>query len=231
MFATAFILGLVGSLHCLGMCGPIVLLVPKSGKGGSSSIIDALVYHSGRISTYVFMGLLAGILGGGLAMFTGQQHLSLAMGILILLFVFLPKGVMGKWDPSIKLGQYVIRLHSKVAALHRRYGSFTSLGIGAVNGLLPCGLVYAAVAGALALSGVQDSMLFMLGFGTGTLPMMLGVHLASDMITIKWKQRVVKLMPIAYGILGILFVLRGLDLGIPFLSPEFGGGGSAPKCH
>lgn len=231
MFYTALILGLVGSLHCLGMCGPIVLIVPKSGSAGAATVIDAGIYHAGRLSTYLAMGLIAGLIGGGFAVFTGQQTVSLVIGILILLFVLLPKGAMGKWNPSVKLGQYVIRLHSKASELHRKHGLATSFLIGAVNGLLPCGLVYAVVAGAIALSSVKASMLFMLGFGSGTVPMMLGVHLASNLITIKWRNRVLKLMPVAYGILGILFVLRGLDLGIPFLSPELGAEGATPKCH
>ncbi|MBL4586244.1 MAG: sulfite exporter TauE/SafE family protein [Flavobacteriales bacterium] len=118
-----------------------------------------------------------------------------------------------------------------VSGSKEKFGVLLSLILGGINGILPCGLVYAALAGAIAFGGIQSSMLFMLLFGIGTLPMMLSVHLASSLINLKWKSRVLKLMPVAYGILGVLFILRGLDLGIPFLSPEIAADGTTLKCH
>ncbi|MBL4586245.1 MAG: sulfite exporter TauE/SafE family protein [Flavobacteriales bacterium] len=94
MLYTALILGLVGSLHCLGMCGPIVLIVPKR-TGRFSSVLDPLLYHAGRLMTYALLGLVAGLIGGRLAVFGGQQRLSLIIGLLILVGVLIPGKFFG----------------------------------------------------------------------------------------------------------------------------------------
>ncbi len=98
--------------------------------------------------------------------------------------------------------------------------SFQSLFfIGMLNGLLPCGLVYMAIAGAIGTGGVAEGSLYMILFGLGTIPMLLSISLAGNIMSIAVRKRINKLIPVLVVIVGVLFILRGLSLGIPYLSP------------
>lgn len=233
MFVTAFAIGALGSFHCIGMCGPIAISVPLGGKNGLSALIRGLAYSLGRISTYAILGLIVGFLGEQL-MFAGlQQGLSIAVGVLVLAFIVLPKTVTKRLDPTSKFAQLFIKLKSSFQGLFKSKSPVGPLALGLINGLLPCGLVYVGLAGALALGNPVSSAGFMAAFGLGTVPVMISVIFAGDLISLQWRAKIRKLMPVVFAILGTLFILRGMNLGIPYISPNMDATeiGGTPACH
>ena len=233
MFITAFAIGALGSFHCIGMCGPIALSVPMAGRSGLAGIIRGLAYNLGRVTTYAVLGLIVGFVGKQLMFGNFQQGLSIAVGILILGFLFLPKAITKKLDPTTKFAQLFLKLKSTFQGLFKSRSIFGPLFLGLVNGLLPCGLVYVGLAGALALGDPFSSAGFMAAFGLGTVPIMITVILAGDLISLQWRAKVRKLMPVMFAIMGALFILRGMNLGIPYVSPkmEVPEVGGIPQCH
>lgn len=233
MFLTAFAIGALGSFHCLGMCGPIALSVPMGGKSGLAGITRALTYNLGRVTTYSILGLIVGFLGKQLVFSNFQQGLSIAVGVLIIAFIVLPKTITKKVDPTSMFARLFLKLKSTFRGLFQSKSAFGPLVLGLVNGLLPCGLVYVGLAGALALGNPIESAQFMAAFGLGTIPIMISIMLFGDLISLQWRAKIRKLMPVMFAIMGVLFILRGMNLGIPYISPnmEVTKTGGVPQCH
>jgi sulfite exporter TauE/SafE len=233
MFITAFAIGALGSFHCIGMCGPIALSVPMGGKTGLIGILRGLAYNFGRISTYALLGLIVGFLGKHIAIGGYQQALSIAIGVLILAFLILPKTITKKVDPTTTFARLFLQLKTVLRGLFQSKNAFGPLVLGLVNGLLPCGLVYVGLAGALALGNPIESALFMAAFGLGTVPIMISIILFGDLISLQWRAKARKLMPVMFAIMGALFILRGMNLGIPYVSPNMEATtvGGVPQCH
>jgi len=232
MFWTALTLGFLGSLHCIGMCGPIALSLPFSKQNGAVRYSGGLVYNSGRVFTYMTLGLIFGLFGRGIAMAGFQQTLSVALGILIVIAALAPVLLKRNISLNRPLAMLVAKVKIALGGLLKQK-SFSSLfAIGALNGLLPCGLVYIAVAGAAATTTALHGALYMALFGLGTIPAMFGVSLAGNLIGIKYRQQLMKAVPYLIAIIGILFIIRGLNLGIPYLSPHISAQtGSVVSCH
>jgi sulfite exporter TauE/SafE len=233
MFLTAFAIGALGSFHCIGMCGPIAISVPMGGKTGLAGLLRGLSYNLGRVATYALLGLIVGIIGKQLMFGSFQQGLSIAVGVLIIAFIVLPKAFTKKLDPTTKFAQLFIKLKSSFQGLFKSRTPFGPLVLGLINGLLPCGLVYVGLAGALAMADPISSAAFMATFGLGTVPMMITVIIAGDLISLQWRAKIRKLMPVMFAIMGALFILRGMNLGIPYISPnmEVTTVGGTPTCH
>lgn len=233
MFFTAFAIGALGSFHCIGMCGPIALSVPMGGKHGLIGVLRALAYNLGRISTYAILGLVVGLLGQRIAIGGYQQALSIAVGVLILAFLILPKTITKKLDPTSTFARIFLKLKNTFRGLFQSKNAFGPLVLGLINGLLPCGLVYVGLAGALALGDPISSAEFMAAFGLGTVPVMISIIFLGDLISLQWRANIRKLMPVMFAIMGALFILRGLNLGIPYISPnmEMTAVGGVPQCH
>lgn len=226
MLWTAFLLGLAGSLHCAGMCGPLALALPATGSGSAGYVAGRLAYQAGRIATYSLLGVLFGWLGRSLAVVGVQRWVSLAAGVLILAGL----GLSGRSNGGAALTRAVTGLKSAFRGLLQRR-TVASLGLlGLLNGLLPCGLVYAACAGAAALGGWVDGIQYMVLFGIGTLPVMLGISLSGRAVPVAWRLRWQQLAPLSVAVVGVLLILRGLALGIPYLSPDLIPAGGTP-CH
>ena len=224
-------IGFVGSLHCIGMCGPIILAMPVHTGEPVERIIRSIIYHAGRATTYAILGSLIGLAGGAFFIVGHQQKISIVIGAVIILVALTPKKAMTKIDPTVWLGRLNIKIHSRLANWFKGRSLGSTIVMGMLNGILPCGLVYVALAGALASGDPVSAASYMLVFGLGTFPALLLVHLTGDMLSIGIRSKLLKLMPVVYVVLGLLFILRGLDLGIPFLSPEFGNDGSSVDCH
>lgn len=220
MWSAAIILGLASSLHCVGMCGPIALALPLNRKSESSKVLGLLSYNVGRILSYASLGLIFGALGKGLYIFTQQQWLSIGAGVLMLIMAFLPGSIQffsGKHRWFIRFQQS----WKNVTAKFFKRNSLKSLfSIGILNGFLPCGMVYAALAGALASSSVLGGIYFMLFFGLGTVPLMFGLAYAGDLINLKQRLRFQKMIPIMLGLVGIMLIIRGLGLDLGHFSPS-----------
>jgi hypothetical protein len=217
---TAFIVGLVGSAHCAGMCGPIALALPLKSDSWFTRVSGGLIYNIGRILTYMLLGAIFGLLGKGLHMAGFQLWASVVIGIIMVAFVVVP--LIFKSLPSLNnvFESYSARLLNGFRNMFRNGGTLSLFGIGLLNGILPCGLVYVAVAGAINTGDVVSAMLYMALFGAGTIPVMISVSLAGTMISLKLRVFVNKLSPYVIVVLGILFILRGLSLGIPYVSPK-----------
>ncbi|MDQ1769813.1 sulfite exporter TauE/SafE family protein [Labilibaculum sp. A4] len=219
VYLSALILGLMGSFHCVGMCGPIALAIPLKTTSWLARISGGVIYNIGRALTYAIMGAIFGLLGRGLVMSGFQQWVSVIMGAIMILSVITPSIYKNRFNAEKGIFSFVGKVKLSLGKLftQRSYGSLFLIGL--LNGLLPCGLVYVAIAAAIATGSSVGGGLFMFIFGLGTLPMMLAISLIGNLITLELRKKITRLIPYAIVFIGILFVLRGLSLGIPFLSP------------
>lgn len=220
MLWSGFILGLLGSFHCVGMCGPIAFVLPLDHKNSSRRFIQIILYHSGRIFTYSLIGLLFGMLGRGLYLFGLQQKISVITGVLMIVAVILTALSIRTTRFTNPIYKTVSKVKNKLGKALKRKSSDTFLTIGFLNGFLPCGLVYMAVFGAIAAGGLLNSSLYMILFGLGTVPLMTTAVYFGNFLTGKIRQRIRKVIPVFVVIVGVLFILRGLGLGIPYVSPK-----------
>jgi sulfite exporter TauE/SafE len=216
----ALTLGFLGSFHCVGMCGPIALALPVDHSNPTKRILGTLSYNLGRILTYGAMGALFGLLGKGFVMAGYQQWLSIGLGVAILVGVLWPKSFNLSTPFLQPIYKVVAFIKQKLGGLFRKKSMQSLLSIGLLNGLLPCGLVYMGVAGAIATGSPLNGSLFMMTFGLGTAPAMLSVTLLSGSITLQWRNNIRKVVPVVVSTMAILLILRGLNLGIPYISPE-----------
>jgi sulfite exporter TauE/SafE len=227
-FLVGLFLGLAGSLHCIGMCGPLVLLFPLNGTSKMFGLLNSLIYQLGRVFIYVLLGLLFGAVFQIIDLKYFERYFSIGIGIVF--FVLWVREVSMKIKTSQNsLHSIILNLFGKVMQSKSYFGMF--LG-GMMNGLLPCGLVYGALLAAFGTGTTQGSMIFMLGFGLATIPSMILLSFFKNTITINFRQKLSKMLPWWLFILGIWFLLRGLNLGIPFISPKFTGihGGQSSCC-
>lgn len=218
---TAISLGLLGSFHCIGMCGPIALALPVHGYSPLKKYLGILLYNLGRIFTYSLLGFLFGLLGQSFFLGGFQQALSIAVGVLLLLSVIVTQtnrfnvpslGFMYSFINTVKL---------ELGNLFNKKGLHFLFLIGMLNGLLPCGLVYLGIAGAVATGDYLKGTEFMFYFGVGTIPVMYAVAFMGQFITMKYRNYIRKAMPVVVSVMALLLIVRGLNLGIPYLSPQF----------
>jgi hypothetical protein len=217
----AILLGFLGSMHCVGMCGPIVISIPVNNNGKFSSLVSNLLYNFGRVTTYSFFGLILGLLGESISLIFLQSHLSIFLGSVILLYLILPKSAKSFIKSNGKLTLKIGKLKQSIGKNLLRTSPLSSYILGVLNGFLPCGLVYAALAGALATASVLNSVLFMALFGIGTIPAMALLYHFKNQIDLQLRQKLNKIIPYGIAFVAILMILRGLNLGIPMISPNF----------
>ena len=218
-FWQPLIIGLLGSFHCMGMCGPIALSLPLKQKSWGTKMLSGLLYNLGRVSTYILLGLIFGSMGFGIHIWGIQQWVSIGVGAIMILSVAFPVLFHGS-----KLTGGVDRLFSGLKKYFGRFFGFrtylSTLIIGLLNGLLPCGLVYIALAGALVSESPAHGALYMLFFGLGTLPALLALSMLGNVINLKFRRSVQQFFPFLIILIGVLFVIRGMNLGIPYVSPK-----------
>lgn len=213
-------LGFFGSLHCIGMCGPIALALPSQSKSKFGFYSGRILYNLGRIITYSIMGLIIGLIGQKINLAGYQQIVSIILGAVILTTVLLPVRIKNYFI-KLKPIQFITRiLQSSIGVLFRKGSQSSLFAIGVLNGFLPCGFVYVALAGAVALGDVDKSILFMALFGLGTTPAMFSASVVTNLFGQNFRRKVYKAVPVFASVLAIIFILRGLNLGIPYLSPK-----------
>ncbi|QCR22204.1 sulfite exporter TauE/SafE family protein [Pontibacter sp. SGAir0037] len=220
MIWAGFLFGLVGSFHCVGMCGPIAMALPFGGSSGWRYYAGRLLYNGGRIVTYSSLGALAGVFGQSLQLAGLQQTVSIVSGIIILLLLVLPAALKGKASSVLRTDRAMNWLRKKLGYFFRKQNLGALFMVGLLNGLLPCGFVYIALAGAISAPGIGGAMLYMLLFGFGTFPLMFLVSLSGKLISLKLRHTFNKLVPYVGICLAMLFIVRGMGLGIPYLSPK-----------
>ncbi|MBX3252839.1 MAG: sulfite exporter TauE/SafE family protein [Chitinophagaceae bacterium] len=229
--AGGLLLGFLSSLHCVGMCGPLALALPVHHLTAFKRNAGILLYNIGRVASYAAIGFLFGLAGRQLYLAGVQQWISVTMGIIILVFL-----IFSYFRPAIQI-PFINRLYKaiqqRIARILRSPGGIVSyLWLGMLNGLLPCGMVYMALATALTMPGTFDTVLFMMMFGLGTAPAMVIAVYAGLSMNITLRSLFKKAMPYGMAIVGILLILRGLNLGIPFISPVLPhSNGDAVICH
>lgn len=218
-FITPLTIGLIGSFHCIGMCGPIVVALPLKKHTLISKISGAILYNSGRVITYSLLGIMFGVLGRGIHLAGFQQWTSILLGSAMIISVLFPFVFREKITIASLFSGFAARLILRLKKLFTDRSYFSLLMIGLLNGLLPCGLVYVAIAGAINSGDVASGALFMMFFGIGTIPLLLVATLASDAIGQRIRMKMQKVVPYFVFLLGVLFILRGMSLGIPYISP------------
>jgi sulfite exporter TauE/SafE len=227
-----FSLGLVGSLHCVGMCGPLALAMPVYHLSSFKKFISLFLYQSGRVTTYAVLGLLFGFLGRRFYMAGFQQWLSVSLGLLIVasaVVYFLGKNSL-HFNFLNRFYGHVQKAIGKLLQSGKGPAAFYMMGI--ANGLLPCGMVYMAIAGALSATSIRHAVVFMVLFGAGTLPAMMAVSYFGQTIPLSVRSAMRKAVPYFITAMGIILILRGLNLGIPFISPELPApAGVVVSCH
>ena len=218
IFFSAIAVGLLGSFHCVGMCGPIALALPTLPRTPQRAI-SSLVYNAGRLTTYSLLGAFFGLIGQGLVIAGFQQTLSIVLGILMLATVILPLA----WQRSINPNHHISRAIAWVKIRMQKWlqvKTYTArFVLGSLNGLLPCGLVYLALAGAIASGHPLQGGIYMLLFGLGTFPAMAIVGFLGSTINVAVRNRIRSAIPVFVFCMGLVFILRGMALDIPFVSP------------
>ena len=226
-FLTAFFLGLAGNLHCFAMCGPLVVSLQRAGA-------NPVLYHSGRLFSYVFLGFLAGLLGFGFEVSGWMGVVSLIFGF----FMLIASVPQFQKIITSRTGDFIFKgfrsFHRSIIPVLKKGRWYSSLALGMVNGFLPCGLIYAGLTGAMASGRISYGVAFMASVGLGTLffPVAMYVGLAGmkRILAVRWNI----ILSVIQVLTGILLVLRGLNLGIPFVSPTWANPfdhiGSNP-CH
>jgi len=219
MLWSAFILGLLGSFHCVGMCGPIAFMLPVDRTNSFIKITQIFTYHFGRLLAYSIIGLFFGLVGKSLYIFGFQQQLSIAIGVLMIIVVLIPVQTFNRYNFSKPVYNIISKVKSSLGKALKKKTADTFLTIGFLNGFLPCGLVYMAVFASLAMQSTTQGSLYMILFGLGTIPLMTTAIYIGKFLNIKAKQRIQKAIPVFVIIIGLLFIIRGLGLDIPYLSP------------
>ncbi|OIQ28359.1 MAG: hypothetical protein BM564_09830 [Bacteroidetes bacterium MedPE-SWsnd-G2] len=233
MIYSAFILGLLGSFHCVGMCGPIAFMLPVDRSNTFSKVTQISIYHFGRLLAYAMLGLCFGLLGKGLYLFGMQQKLSIAIGVIMILVVILPHHIIDKFSITKPIYKLISKVKSAMGKALKKKTADTFLTIGFLNGFLPCGLVYMAVFGSMATADFKLGALYMVVFGLGTIPLMTLAIYIGKFLNQTVRTYIQKTIPVVIVLIGFLFILRGMGLGIPYISPEpvFDVASGNIECH
>jgi len=219
LIISALSLGFLGSFHCVGMCGPLVLSLPLVSSNKFSQATALTLYHFGRSLTYAILGVVFGGIGQGMYLLPAQRFISLGFGVLIIIYLFFYTFQKKKNILSVFVNSLMQNVKQKLSVYFKRKGVLNMLSIGMLNGLLPCGLVYVALAAATVSAGFLHGGIFMFLFGVGTLPLMLTVSLIGASLNLKFRLRLQKAAPIVWSLMAVLLILRGLNLNIPYISP------------
>jgi len=220
MLWTALVLGLAGSFHCIGMCGPIAFVLPVDRSSKSKLIFQTFLYHFGRISSYSIIGLLFGFIGKGLYLAGFQQRLSILMGVVMIAIVLTPVSLFNKYNFSKPLYNIIGKVKQKLGSYLTKKSNKALFLIGFFNGFLPCGLVYMALLGSISTGNALNGSLYMAIFGMGTIPLMTGAIFLGNFVNLSLRNKIQKAIPVFVVIIGLLFIMRGLGLGIPYISPS-----------
>ncbi len=219
MLYSAFIFGLISSLHCIGMCGPIALMIPVDRTNPTKKATQISTYHLGRLTAYACIGFIFGLVGKGFFLAGIQQRLSIFIGVAMIITILTPERVLANYNFSKPVYRLISKIKSSLGKQFKNKSYKSLFTIGLLNGFLPCGMVYVALFGAIAMQNVPFGILYMLLFGIGTIPMMSSVTYLNSIITVSFRNKIQKVIPYVGVIIGVLFILRGLGLGIPYVSP------------
>ncbi len=215
----AWMMGLAGSLHCIGMCGPLISMMPYNRTSRWKFIITKTLNHLGRITTYVVLGILFGLMGKAIVAAGFQQWLSIISGALILLMVLWPKRWM-QFSPKSKIFRFTSWVKTKFSSLLKSRKPGTLYLLGVLNGLLPCGLLYMALAASISTGSAWNGAAFMLMFGLGTVPALVLIGVFASTLKQRFANSFMRVSRVLLVMTAFLLIIRGSNLGIPYLSPK-----------
>lgn len=220
ILTTGLTLGVVGSFHCIGMCGPLALSLPVNSGNPFIKFVATLNYNLGRIATYACLGLIVGLIGSSFSMIGFQQWASIIMGAIILTYLIAGRiyGFKKMYFPKMEL--YFNYIRQALGKLYMKKNISSLFFAGMLNGLLPCGMVYMAIAAGTATGSIVGSAILMGAFGLGTLPAMWAFTFFGNFLAIGFRTKIRKAYPYMLLLIGSLLILRGMGLGIPYISPK-----------
>ena len=149
-----------------------------------------------------------------------QQQLSIIVGVLMIFIALLPEKALAQYNFSRPVYKIISKVKSSLGKQFKKKSYSSLFTIGLLNGYLPCGMVYVALFGALAMPNIEYSIFYMILYGLGTVPLMSAVVLLSNLIKNPIRNTIQKAIPILAVGIGVLFILRGLGLNIPYVSPS-----------
>ena len=231
LIIAGFMLGTISSFHCVGMCGPLALALPVQHLSGVQKSLSLILYHLGRICVYAGFGLIFGLAGRGLYIAGFQQWFSIGLGI-FMIFLLIQYIVYKHFPQPVLIRKFYQGIQQRMIHLWKMPSRSSFILLGMANGLLPCGMVYLAIAGALNASEVKSGVLFMVLFGLGTLPPLFVLSYFGSMIKLSFRNKIKQMTPVIVAVMAVVLILRGLNLGIPFFSPLLGAARTpAIFCH
>lgn len=212
MWLTALIMGVAGSLHCAGMCSPLAMAITSTNK---TALTNRILYNLGRILTYGILGAAVAGVGFVLPISGFQNILSLVLGTGLILVAVI--GYKGTRIPFVTngLSQFSSGLKKIFSGIIRHKTPAAFLLLGAINGLLPCGLTFLALSVCLTLAAPIDGFMYMLLFGAGTLPVMLGLVSAAGFVTRKLRWNIQTITTGMMVISGVLLIVRVFLIHLP----------------
>jgi sulfite exporter TauE/SafE len=219
-------MGFVGSMHCIGMCGPLIMAVPFAKLSGFKKFFSIIQYHLARSIAYGFIGAIVGVAGWQVYLSGYQNEISILSGVLILVVTLFPFVFKYKISNVIPISM-VSHLYSRVLKMN---SIFHFIFLGFINGLLPCGLVYSALIAAVSMGSIETSFMYMFYFGMGTLPAMYLISVSGNFLQLFFKSHYRWAVPFIVSMVAVLLILRGLSLGIPYISPIIHTDGNV-QCH
>lgn len=232
IFEIGFVMGLIGSVHCIGMCGPLVMALPISHQTNFQKWQSIILYHAGKITSYAILGILLGLFGSQLPLHGVQENLSIVMGGIMLIYVIYVFVIKSKLPLRfLKFNLVYTFLIKKMGQLFKSKNRAVFYLIGILNGLLPCGMIYVALTSALATQNVLQGGLIMAFFGFGTMPALIMVAIGGQYFGVIFRKKIQSLLPLFIFGMGVLLILRGMGLGIPYVSPHLGIGIDKISCH
>lgn len=220
LIGVAVLLGLGSSLHCLGMCGPIAFVLPLNRSSFGTKISGTLAYNLGRVVTYAILGAVFGFIGKSFELMGILQIMSVVFGALIILAVIFPRLITRLAPVNRGYLRFNNFIQKKLGYFLKNKSASALFTIGLLNGLLPCGMVYMALMGSLVYGSVSEGVLFMVFFGLGTIPAMGTATYFSNAISSGLRKKFQKAVPYVMVVFGALIIIRGLNLNIPYLSPQ-----------
>lgn len=220
MLYTALLFGLISSFHCIGMCGPIAMMLPVERNNPAKKVSQIITYHLGRLTAYGTIGFIFGLVGKGFFLAGMQQQLSIFIGVAMIVVIVIPEKIFAQYNFSKPIFKIISRIKQTLGSQFKNKSYKSLFTIGLLNGFLPCGMVYVALFGAIAMQSESLGVLYMILFGLGTVPLMSSVVYLNSFLTVSLRNKMRKVIPYVAVLIGVLFILRGLGLGIPYISPS-----------
>lgn len=211
-------LGLISNLHCIGMCGPIAMALPLNRSSKLSIAGGITAYTAGRSLGYALLGIVVGLIGLSASLLGILQWLSVIAGVFILLYAW--TGYISGKSGNGWIKRLLMRSMGRLMKQTKNKSTLKLVGIGLINAFLPCGMVYVALLGAINTGSMEHSLIYMLSFGIATLPGFIFLGALKDYFNrLRFFSRKTVLASLI-SLVGIFMILRGLNLGIPYISPK-----------